>query len=392
MNTNTPLTNNEFGINSADWSATQVSSPNRNGKALPARTLINRSKVSSRGISKSDVALFTSQLSIMCSSGLDLAESLRESAAGCKNPKLRKVLESVYNDVSNGVTASAALAKYESIFGGAYIGSVSAAEASGNVGEVLNRLTDLLRNEIRLGSSLKAIFTYPIALLMIAVLVINALIFFVLPQFSTVFERMGTPAPPFTRFMLDLSLFARQNIFALGIGASIVLAVAYKYTLTDHFRSARDRLLLEFTLFRSATQALITGRVFRLLGTMLQSGVPLLDAIQLCQQSIGNIHYRNLFRDMEQSVVNGQGITPVITKTEYLPQGVSQMVISAEKTGRLANVVSIVGDFYEEDGERQVKQAVKMLEPAIILAMGVLVAGVVASVMLPLLNVSTMSR
>ncbi len=391
MKTNSQSSNNQFGINDTDWDNAQVTNP-ETSTTLKLTSNQNPKSISARGVTKSDIALFTSQLSIMCSSGVDLAESLRESAAGCKNPKLRSILDHVYLDVSNGLTASAALAKYEKVFGCAYIGSVAAAEASGNVGEVLSRLTDLLRNEIRLTSSLKAIFTYPIALLMIAILVINALIFFVLPQFSTVFDRMGTTAPPFTRFMLDLSLFARENILLIGVGAVGFLVGGYHYLSTEHFRSYRDRLLLEVRLVRSATQALITGRVFRLLGTMLQSGVPLLDSLQLCQQSIGNIHYRNLFRDMEQSVINGQGITPVVTSTEYLPQGVSQMMISAEKTGRLANVVSIVGEFYEEDGERQVKQVVKMLEPIIILAMGVLVAGVVASVMLPLLNVSTMSR
>lgn len=343
-------------------------------------------------IKQSDIVLFTSQLSIMCESGLDLAEAIRETAKHCNHPKLKRVLEAIYYDVSNGVRVSTSLKRHESIFGGAYIGSIAAAESSGNVGEVLGRLTELMRNQMRLRSSLISIFSYPAALCAIAMLVVGALIFFVLPQFGTVFERMNATAPPFTRFLLDASAFARQYIIWIGVISATSVVGIYQYAQTEHAKHLWDRMMLDISIFGKASRALITGRIFRLLGTMLESGVPLLDALKLCRDSIGNYYYRTLFDQMEEGVINGQGIGATVTESPYLPSGVAQMVVTAERTGRLGPVISLVGEFYEEDGETQIRQVVKLLEPVIILFMGALVAGVVASVMLPLLNVSTMSR
>ncbi len=361
-------------------------------KAAAAKGQFHLNGLLEKRIKQADLVLFTSQLSIMCESGLDLAEAIHETATHCNHPKLKRVLEAIYYDVSNGVRVSVSLKRHENVFGGAYIGSIAAAESSGNVGEVLGRLTELMRNQMRLRSALISIFSYPAALCGIAMLVVAALIFFVLPQFGTVFERMNATAPPFTRFLLDASAFARENLLWIGIFTATTIISVYQYAQTEHAKRLWDRMMLEVSIFGKASRALITGRIFRLLGTMLESGVPLLDALKLCRDSISNYYYRTLFDEMEEGVINGRGIGSTVTESPYLPSGVAQMVVTAERTGRLGPVISLVGEFYEEDGETQIRQVVKLLEPIIILIMGALVAGVVASVMLPLLNVSTMSR
>ena len=197
--------------------------------------------------------------------------------------------------------------------------------------------------------------------------------------------------PPFTQLLLDVATVAREHGWYL-IGV-VVLATfgLYRFARTERAVRYWDGIVLDLGLFRKASRALITGRTFRLLSTMLQSGVPLLDAVRLCRASVRNYYFQQLFAAMERDVLNGVGIGPTVTRTSFLPAGVAQMVVTGERSGRLGKVLEVIGEFYEEDGERQVRQVVKLLEPAVIVIMGALVAAVVASVMLPLLNVSTLS-
>jgi type II secretory pathway component PulF len=150
--------------------------------------------------------------------------------------------------------------------------------------------------------------------------------------------------------------------------------------------------MLNWPVVRKAMRPLLVGRTFRLVGTILQSGVPLVEAMRLGRESVRSSQYRHLFNALEQDVLNGKGIGGLLSATPFVPAGAAQMIQTAERTGKLGEVMQLVGEFYEDDGERQVRSLAKMLEPAIIVGMGVVVAFVVISVMLPLLDVSTMSH
>lgn len=351
-----------------------------------------KSRPTTAQINQREILIFTSQMAIMCKSGVDLAESLQEAARSCKHPRLRPILQEIYASVSNGSSVSEAMRPFENVFGAAYLGSVAAAESSGKVPEVLDRLASLLRNQIRLRSSLIATISYPAALTGISSIVILALVFFVLPQFGTVFDNMNKTPPPLTQMLLHGSKFAREQAAWIA-GAAAMLAVAAAYAVQQPYaRGWWDHVLLNSSATRSAFRSLLAGRTFRLLGTMLASDVPLLDSVRLCRGAANNRLFQQLFHEMEQDILNGRGITQVVVRAEFLPHGVGQMVSTAERTGRLGQVLEMAGDFYEEDGERQLRQLVKLLEPLIIVVMGLIVATVVASVMLPLLNVTTMSH
>lgn len=364
--------------------STQARTVSAAGNAAP--------QMRSRRIRQSDVLMLTSQLAIMCQSGLDLAEALRSVADDCRHLQLKRVLDAVYADVSNGAPLSSALARHEEVFGKAYVASIAAAESSGTMTDVLSRLADLLRSEIRLRSSITSILAYPVALVGVTGLVLVALVFFVLPQFGTVFTNMNKPAPPITQMLLSGASFLRAHVAVLA-GTAVMAGIAgVRIARTELARRYWDGFILNFALFREAARALIAGRSFRLLGTMLQSGVPLLESVRLCRSSVRNVHLQSLFDAMEHDVVGGLGIGERVRAAEILPPGVAQMVSTAERTGRLGMVLEMVGSYYEEDGERRLRQVVKILEPVVIVVMGVVVAGVVLSVMLPLLDVSTMSR
>jgi type IV pilus assembly protein PilC len=342
-------------------------------------------------VSKRDLLMLTSQLSIMCKAGIDLAESIQNCAAQTKHPKLKKILDQVYRDIADGSTVSAALRKHTAVFGEFYVAGVAAGEASGSVSEVLQRLADLLRAEIRLRSSVSAAVSYPVILLSVSFLVLGALIFFVLPQFAKVFEQMEVPAPALTQMLLDFGSELRARSWLYLGGAAVLIVVLVKSWGTETARGLRDRIALHAPGLREVTQALLLGRTFRLMGTMLQNGVPLLEAIGLCRSSIRNTLYRRLFNQLEESVLNGRGIGQTLSASSYIPSGAAQMAFTAERTGKLDSVMQLVGQFYEDEGERRLQEMAKLLEPAIIVVMGLVVGCIVLAIMLPIFEFSSRS-
>ncbi len=333
--------------------------------------------------------MLTSQLNIMCKSGVDLADALKGVAEECPNAVLRAKLETIYNDVAAGDSVSVALGRHTHIFGETYVVAIKAAEASGQMTEVLDRLTTMLRFEIRMRNTIKGVMTYPIILFFVAAMVSSALLLFVLPQFASVFENLEKPVPPSTQFLLDISVTVRSN-FMYVIPALIVGAIgAWKALALESVRLVLDTILLKMKGIGPAVQSLAAGRLFTLMGTMLQSGIPLLEVLGLCRSAAGNRLLKQLFYRLEDDVINGSGIGPGLSAADCIPRGAAQMISTAEGSGRLAEVIQTVGEFYEEEGERQIKQAVKFLEPAIILVMGVFVSFIVMSIMLPLLDVSS---
>ena len=359
------------------------------------KTGTNQAKSSFRigsGVKKADLLMLTSQLSIMCQSEIDLAEALQHVASQCTKPALKKILDEVYRDVSSGKPVSEALSKHTRIFGEAYVASIAAGEASGTLTEVLGRLADLLKNEIRLRSTVSSALAYPIVLSGVAFIVLAALVFFVLPQFADVFTNLGAEAPPATQMLMDSAKIIRDYFLVIGVVFVVAVLSVFRFGFTDRASRHWDGVILHNALLRGATRSLLTGRTFRLLGTMLQSGIPLLESIRLCRSSVKNRVYRGLFDAMERDVLNGEGIGQALAAASFVPAGAVQMATTAERTGKLGPVMQSVGEFYEDDGERRVQQLAKLLEPVIIVVMGAVVAGVVLAVMLPLLDVSTMSK
>lgn len=340
-------------------------------------------------VSKSDLLVVTTQLSIMCQSGVDLAAALGNVAQECRNPGLKRTLSVVSNDVNSGVSASIALRKQVATFGEVYVASIAAAEASGTLTSVLQRLCELLKNEIRMRNAILSILAYPVVLTAVAGGVVSALVFFVLPQFSRVFQNLGRPAPPLTQLLLDSASLLRAQAYWLVPVAGVVAIGLVRLSRTESFRRSFDRLVLHAPLLCTATRSLLSGRTFRLLGTLLESGVPLLDAIRLCRSAVKNRLFLGLFDRLDREVTNGRGLSGEIARSEFVPPGAAQMVQTAERNGRLGSVLQLIGQYYEEEGEQFIKSAMKVVEPAVIVLMGVVVGGVVLSVMLPLLDVTT---
>ena len=342
-------------------------------------------------VSKRDLLMLTSQLAIMSDTGVDLAEGVSQIAAQCINPKLRETLMSVHQDISEGIPIAAALEKHPSVFDAGYIATIAAGEASGRMAEVLDRLTNTLRNEIRTSSMLKTVLAYPIILTVLSVVVLGVLLFFVLPHFGEIFDEMKVPLPMMTEILLKLSKSLRNDLIYWSGGAAAIGAGCVQLWRSAAFRKKLDGAMLSTAVIRDVSRSLAIGRSFQLLGSMLQSGVPLLAALQLARGTVKNSVFRELFNGLETEVLNGRGIGAALAAAPFVPGGASQMVLTAEKTGRLGFVMHKVGAFYEDDGERRLQELSKYLEPMIIIFMGFLVAMVVLSIMLPMISLSQAS-
>jgi type II secretory pathway component PulF len=342
-------------------------------------------------IGKSDVLMVTCQLSVMSQAGIDLAEALRGIAANCPHPGMKQVLNELYDDVSAGKSVSVAMERHTKVFGESYIAAIAAAEASGTMTNALRRLAELLRNEIRLRGTLAAALSYPLALGTICFLVVGVMFFVVLPQFAKVFENIGKTPPPMTSMLLNVSTTLRENgLLLIASGLAAAGGIWYLARLPQTKRLWYG-IQLNNVVSRGAVRPLLLGHTFRLLSAMLQSRVPLLDAIKLCEKSVRNVYYRELFQRLAQEVEIGHKIADTLSATPFIPPSAAQMVQTAERSGKLGEILETVGLFYEEEGERQLQKMVKLLEPVIVVFMGSIVATVVASVVLPLLDVSTVS-
>jgi type II secretory pathway component PulF len=352
----------------------------------------SRRRMRRQHVSKHDLMTFTSQLAIMSRSGVDLATALGNLATRAQLPALRKVLGDIHAEVIAGKPVSEALSNHESVFGKTYIAGIAAAEASGRLPEVLNRLSSLLRGDLRLQRTLRGMLAYPIVLALVAIVVVFGLIFFVLPQFAGVFEQMNLTLPAITQTLLFVGTELRARWWlwgALLAGMSIAAAMA---VLRPAGKAWFHRMLLEFPVVRDVTRSLWIGRTMRLLSTMLASGVPLLDSLRLTRASVRNVVLDGFFHNLEREVINGRGLAPTFLASNYVPPAAAQMIATAEQTGTLATVMELVGEFYEDEGESKLRELSTILEPVIIIVMGIVVAVIVMSVMLPIFDFATAAK
>lgn len=342
-----------------------------------------------RSIKKIEVAEVTSQLAIMTQSGVDLASAISSLAAQCQRPALAEVLKEVRETVLSGNSFSDALRHHPSVFDPTFVATVAAGEASGRMAEVLLQLASMQKNEIRRGREIRTLLTYPILLLLVSGSVLSALILFVLPQFTQIFNQYDMPLPIITRFFLAIAdeISTRWWVWGPLVASAVVSSLIWRKTTNG--RSQLDRIWISGPMIGEICRGMQIGGTCRLLGLMLENGVPLLESLQLTRQAMKNTHYQHLLRDLEEAVLNGQSIASVLQYSEIVPASAKEMLITAENTGNLNTVTGILGGYYEEESEAKLRQLVGILEPAITVVMGAVVAVVVLAVMLPVFDLST---
>jgi type IV pilus assembly protein PilC len=344
-----------------------------------------------RKVARRDLMSLTAQLAIMTRAGIDVAGALQSAASQCQHAALKRALLEIHRDVGGGAAVSKALGRHVHIFGEAYIASVAAGEAAGKLPQVLQRLAKLLRSEIRLRSTIRGLLTYPVVLSTVSFGVLCGLVFFVLPQFAGIFEQFDVPLPTLTQILIVVSGELRAHWFLYIPLAIISVVGAVLFRLSAVGRRCFDYIMLHALVIRDVNRTLIMGRIFQLLGIMLDSGVPLLEGLRMVRASVQNSLFRDLIAQLEREILNGRGMGETLAGCGFIPSSAAQMVSTGEQTGTLGMVTQTMGEYYEEEGETRLREVAAILEPLIIVLMGVVVATVVLSVMLPMFDFATLA-
>jgi type II secretory pathway component PulF len=343
-------------------------------------------------LSKRDLLSVTTQLAIMTRSGVDLASAFQSLSQQCGNPTLRNILGQIHRDVTGGKSISDAMQAQAAIFGDAYVASVAAGEAAGKLPEVLGRLAQFQRTELRVRATVRTLLAYPVLLAGVSSLVVIGLVSFVLPKFVDIFGQFEISLPVITQIVVAISDVLRKHLWIwlpIFFAGLVGLAVSRN---VEAGRKRWDYAMLNAPVIRDITRAFYIGRTFRLLGLMIESGVPLLEGLRLTRNSVRNVLYRKLFDELEDSILNGRGLANSLINAGFVPAVAAEMVLTAERTGTLGLVTELMGEHYEEEGETKLRELATILEPLIIVAMGVVVATIVLAVMLPMFDIATMAR
>lgn len=341
----------------------------------------------SRRANKQSLLIAFRQLSLLVETGIDVAEALELVAQTCKQQLLKGCFHDILSSINGGRSLSAAVASQKSILGEEIAASLQAGEASGQLVEVLRQIAAQLDEEIQMRSTIRGALAYPAILSVAAIAVGAILIWFVLPQFEDSFSSMGVDPPALTEVLLGGAKAIREHatFVITAILTSVgLLILAFNQ---DSTRKVLINIAFSSPVIGTALRNLAVGRLFVGIAHLLANGISLLEAIQLVRVSSVNTAIDDMTASWERDVIEGRGLTRNLDQFDFLPEGADAMLIMAEKTGKLETVMATAGSYYRSEGTGQLKAILKMSEPLIIILLGAFVGIVVASVLLPILDV-----
>src|SRR5579871_3510903 len=340
------------------------------------------------GVDAKELAIFTRQFSVMIDAGLPLVQCLEILAGQQENKVFQKVLTGTRAAVEGGSTLSSAMRQYEKVFDALYVNLVEAGETGGILDTILQRLSSYIEKNVKLKRAVKSAMVYPVAVLGVAAGVITLLLWKVVPIFATLFLGLGVNLPLPTRIVIALSNFI-SSIFGLLIliaiiGVIIGLKVWYG---TPTGRMALDRVLLKLPLVGILLRKIAVARFTRTLGTLISSGVPILEGLEITAKTSGNAVIEKSLMEVRKGLEAGRNLADPLKETDVFPGMVTQMIGVGEQTGAMDAMLQKIADFYEEEVDAAVKDLLTALEPIMIVFLGLVVGGVVISMYLPLFTI-----
>ena len=340
-----------------------------------------------QGVNAKDLAVFTRQFSVMIDAGLPLVQCLEILAGQQENKTFETVLTTTRASVEGGATLSAAMRQHEKVFDALYVNLVEAGEAGGILDTILQRLASYIEKNVKLKRAVKSALVYPVAVLGVAGAVITLLLWKVVPIFATLFLGLGVALPLPTRIVIALSNFI-GSIFGLLIlvfFAAVVIGIKLWYS-TKNGRFILDGLLLKMPLIGLLLRKIAVARFTRTLGTLISSGVPILEGLDITARTAGNAVIEKALGQVRKAVEQGKNLADPLKETNVFPSMVTQMIGVGEQTGAMDAMLQKIADFYEEEVDAAVKDLLAALEPAMIVFLGVVVGGIVISMYLPLFS------
>jgi type IV pilus assembly protein PilC len=340
---------------------------------------------------KSDeMIMFTRSLATMVNAGLPLLQGISVMIEQTESVNFKQVLTQVGQDIEAGLTFSDALRKHPKVFTELYSSMVRAGEASGNLDGILVQLAEYLEATERLKREVRAAMTYPIIALVIVVTIASGLLVFIVPKFQDIFESMGGILPAPTLLLITVSEYARRYfLIILAIVVALVLALRY-YISTPVGRYQFDSTLLRLPVFGPLFRKIAVSRFSRTFSTLTRSGVPVLAALEIVERTIGNEVLARAVKGSQSSIRAGASIAEPLARSGVFPLMVTRMIDVGEKTGALDDLLTKISEFYDQQVETSIASLTSMIEPILILFLGIVVGGMVLALFLPIFKLSTL--
>jgi type IV pilus assembly protein PilC len=368
-------------------------------RAALARERIQANVIKEKGVGRSfnfqigggsvkakEQAIFFRQFSVMIDAGLPLVQCLEILGVNQQNPTFKKALLGIRASVEGGSTLANAMRAYPKIFDDLTTNMVDAGEVGGILDAILQRISQYVEKAVKMRAAIKSALVYPISVIVIALLVVGALLKFVVPIFANLFVGLGVALPASTKFVISLSAFV-QNFWWLIFLSIGLIAVAIKYIRTNpQGLFYTDKIMLNLPIFGPVLRKIAVARFTRTLGTLIASGVPILDGLSITARTAGNAVLERALMQVRKSIEEGRTIVDPLRESGVFPVMVTQMIGVGEATGAMDNMLQKIADFYEDEVDAATRDLLALMEPMLISFLGVAVGGIVISLYMPLFS------
>ncbi|SJZ86329.1 type II secretion system F family protein [Selenihalanaerobacter shriftii] len=339
-----------------------------------------------RHVKTKDLASFCRQFATMINSGLSLVRSLDILVDQIDNPRLQGAVEEVQDDVESGLDLSTALGKHPNIFPKLFISMVEAGETGGVLDEALLEMAEHFEKESEMKQQVTSALVYPAVITLVAIGVVTFLVVGILPTFESIFAGMDRQLPLPTRILLQISDLFQSYWYIPLILIGIILFISYRYYRTENGKRKIDYIILKMPIFGDLITKITITRFSRTLGTLLNSGVSILEGLEVVSRVVSNQVIVDEINRVRQSVSEGENMVAPLKQNKLFPEMALQMIRVGEETGTLDEMLKKIAHFYEQEVEHKVEWMVSLIEPVMILVLGVVVGGIVISMMLPMFD------
>jgi len=334
-----------------------------------------------------DIVIFTRQLSTLIDADMPLAEGLRTLARQFEKPTLRKIISEISDAVEGGSALSNALSAHPKFFSSFYIKLVQSGEVSGKLHEALLYLADHLERSQEINSKIRGALAYPAFVVFALIVVTMIMVVYVLPQLLAIFKDVGaTDLPLTTRMLIWMTTFVNNYLYYIFTMIFGSIFLGWKYVKTAEGKAVFDNIKINMPALGTVVRNLYLARISESLSTLIKSGIPILDTIHITSDLVGNVNYQNILLDAEESVRGGGSMSDVFNKYKEIPPLMSSMVAIGEKTGKLDFMLEHTSKFYKSESDNTIDNIATLIEPILVLVLGVAVAVLVSAILLPIYN------
>jgi general secretion pathway protein F len=343
------------------------------------------------GVRKVEIAAFTRQIATLLKAGIPLAEAIGALVDQVQNMRLKTPLSEVRSAVNEGSSFADALARHPKLFDELFVSMVRAGEVAGNLDEVLTRLADFLEGSQKLKSKVQSAMVYPLVMVVVGMVIMAVLMVKVIPNITSMFKQQGKTLPINTRLLIGSSDFFRDWWWLLGIGLVAAVLLFMNWTRSKDGRQVYHAFLLRLPVVGELVRTVNVSRFARTLGTMLQSGVPMLRALETGRQIVGNVLIQHAIDDAKRAVTEGESLAQTLKKSGQFPPTMIHMVAVGERAGQLEQMLERVAVTYESEVDTKLSRLTSLLEPLMLVVMGGAVAFIVFSILQPIMDLGQLS-